>query len=75
MEKLKFNEAIRHMLDRWVGDLIQNTKAQIVKAGVHSLEDVRTCPQRLVALSPEVEEERKQAKAFLYEHALLQPDA
>jgi dGTPase len=46
--------------------LIQNTKAEITKAGVHSLEAVRSCPQRLVALSPEVEEERRQAKAFLY---------
>jgi dGTPase len=66
IEKLKFNEAIKHILDRWVGDLIQNTKAQIAKAAVHSLDDVRGCPQRLVALTPEVEEERRLAKAFLY---------
>jgi dGTPase len=73
VEKLKFNEAIRHMLDRWVGDLIQNTKAQIAKAGIQSLEDVRGFPQRLVALSPEVEEERRQAKAFLYDTLYYSP--
>jgi dGTPase len=28
-EKLQFNEVIRRMLDRWVGDLIESTKAQI----------------------------------------------
>src|SRR6266496_181201 len=28
-EKLQFNEVLRRILDRWVGDLIQNTKAQI----------------------------------------------
>ena len=66
IEKLKFNEAIKRMLDRWVGDVICNTKEQIDKAGVKSLEDVRDCPRRLVRLSPEVEEERRQAKAFLY---------
>jgi len=73
MEKLKFNEAVRHVLDRWVGDLIRNTKDQIAKAGVHSLEDVRDYPQRLVALSPEVEEERGQAKTFLYETLYYSP--
>jgi len=73
MEKLKFNEAIRHMLDRWVGDLIANTKDQIVKAGVHSLEDVRDYPRRLVGLSPEVEEERRQAKSFLYNTLYYSP--
>src|SRR5438132_3441152 len=28
-KKLQFNEVLRRILDRWVGDLIQNTKAQI----------------------------------------------
>src|SRR5438874_7041608 len=28
-QKLQFNEVLRRILDRWVGDLIQNTKAQI----------------------------------------------
>jgi dGTPase len=73
MEKLKFNEAIKRVLDRWVGDLIRNTRDQIVKAGVHSLEEVRACPRRLVALSPEVEEERRRTKAFLYETLYYSP--
>lgn len=33
-KKLQFNEVLRRILDRWVGDLIQNTQAQI-----HSLRD------------------------------------
>jgi dGTPase len=73
MEKLKFNEAIRGMLDRWVGDLIQNTKRQIVTTGVHRLQDVRDFDQRLVGLSPEVEEERRGAKAFLYSTLYYSP--
>lgn len=31
-KKLQFNEVLRRMLDRWVGDLIQNTQAQIEAA-------------------------------------------
>jgi dGTPase len=73
IEKLKFNEAIKHMLDRWVGDLIHNTKEEIAKAGVHSLEDVRACPRRLVAFSPVVEEECRQAKTFLYRTLYYSP--
>src|SRR5213593_1322730 len=34
-EKLQFNEVIRRMLDRWVGDLIQSTKMQIASL-IHS---------------------------------------
>ena len=66
MEKLKFNEALKKMLDRLVGDLIGNTGAQIRQAGIKTLEDVRAHPGRLVRLSVEVEEERRQAKEFLY---------
>jgi dGTPase len=66
IEKLKFNEALKHMLDRLVGDLITNTQEQIRATGIKSLNDVRACPRRLVALSPAVEQERREAKNFLY---------
>jgi dGTPase len=66
IEKLKFNEALKRMLDRLAGDLIRNTGAQIQQAGIQTLEDVRAHSLRLVTLSGEVEEERRQAKEFLY---------
>src|ERR1700693_5161356 len=47
IEKLKFNEALKRVLDRMVGDLIRNLQAQIKKEGIRSLEDVRACPRRL----------------------------
>ena len=31
--KLQFNEVLRRMLDRWVGDLIENTREQIDRVG------------------------------------------
>ncbi len=66
MEKLKFNEALMRMLDRWVSDLILNTQRQLREAGVRSLEDVRTWPSRLLAFSAQVEQERRRTKDFLY---------
>jgi dGTPase len=72
-EKLQFNEVLRHLLDRLVGDLIVNTKAQIAAAEVGSLEDVRRCPRRLVGFSPQVDIERKQIKQFLLRELYLSP--
>lgn len=69
--KLKFNEALKRMLDRFVGDLIENTGRQIESARIHGLEDVRACSQRLVGLSPQVEEERATTKEFLYKNLYL----
>jgi len=67
LDKLKFNETLRRMLDCLVGDLIRQSQANIQSAGITSLEDVRTCPRRLLGFSPELENHRRQAKAFLYE--------
>jgi dGTPase len=66
-EKLKFNEALKAMLDRMVSDLISNTCRRIRDAGVKSLAEVRECPTRLAAFSDEVEAERRRSKSFLYE--------
>jgi dGTPase len=66
LEKLKFNEALKRVLDRMVGDLIHNLKEKIRAAGIHSLEGVRAWPHRLATFSPEVETERRGTKEFLY---------
>lgn len=72
--KLQFNEVLRRMLDRWVGDLIQNTGSQIKSSGCGTLDDIRAHPQRLVGLSPEVEAERRQTKEFLYQNLYYAPE-
>ena len=77
-DKLKFNEAVKRMLDRFAGDLIRNTQQRIEDSGVTSLEEVRASSCRLVALSAAVEEERRQTKEFLYKNlyfsAALDPE-
>ena len=69
--KLKFNEALKRMLNELVTDLIENTRSRILGANVKSLEDVRNHPERLAAFSPQVERERREAKQFLYENLYL----
>jgi dGTPase len=66
--KLQFNEVLRRILDRWVGDLIRNTEAQVEFSGAKALDQLRAFPDRLVALSPEAEAERRQTKQFLYDN-------
>jgi len=86
-EKLQLNEVIRRMLDCWVGDLIENTRAEINRVGAEfqsrpsatvTIADIRACPRRLVGLSSKTEAERRQTKAFLHEHvyfsAALDPE-
>jgi dGTPase len=70
-EKLKFNEALRRMLDRLAGDLLRNTQEQLRATGIRTLEQIRGCDRRLVNFSPEVEKERREAKDFLYANLYL----
>jgi len=114
-KKLQFNEVLRRILDRWVGDLIHNTEAAIARVAAQcksaqgglgdqcgagaparghspetppmagegtrppqnrptlSLDDIRACPRRLAALSPEIETERRQSKEFLYPNLYFSP--
>src|SRR5678815_633072 len=72
-EKLKFNETVKRFLNRLVGDLIENTKANILRANIKTLEDVRRHHANLAAFNTTVEEERKQAKSFLYENLYYSP--
>jgi len=73
MEKLKFNEAIKRMLNRLADDLIRHTRQRIAQAGIKTLNDVRAWPQRLVGLSPAVEQDRSQAKEFLHANLYFSP--
>ena len=71
--KLKFNETLKRVLNRFVGDLITNTQARIADARVQTLEDVRRHRERLAAFSAEVEAERRAAKEFLYANVYFSP--
>jgi dGTPase len=72
-EKLRFNEALKRVLDRMVGDLIDHTRCQVNAAAVHSADAVRLQPRRLVSFSPEMNEKRRQMKEFLYHNVYYSP--
>lgn len=67
-EKLKFNEAIKRMLNQFADDLIRHTQTKISEARIKTLDDVRAQPHRLMNMSPDGEKARTQAKQFLYEN-------
>ena len=77
-EKLKFNETLKRVLDRLVSDLIAHSRELIAEAGVKSVEDARRFPRRLFAFSPQVDQERREIREFLYQNVyfstVLQPD-
>jgi dGTPase len=77
-EKLKFNETLKRVLDRLVSGLIAHSRGLIGEAGVQSVEDVRKFPRRLAVFSPEIDQERREIKDFLYRNVYfseaLQPD-
>ena len=77
-DKLRFNEALKRMLDRMVTDLIRNTRERVGALPTQSLEAVREYPERLAAFSPELDGERARLKAFLYDNlynsTTLQPE-
>lgn len=72
-DKLKFNEALKRVLNRFVDDLITDTRSRLAKSKIHTLDDVRNHTERLAVFSPAIEAERKQSKDFLYENLYFSP--
>ena len=76
--KLKFNEALKRILDQFATDLIESTSAEAQKAGVRSVEDVRRHSKRLATFSPEIGAENLRLKKFLksrlYDHPAIVED-
>jgi len=79
-EKLKFNEALKLVLNRFVTGLIEGTKANlqqvkvqsviqsVVQSVVQSVEDVRRHPERLVGFPKGIDVDRLACKEFLHKN-------
>jgi dGTPase len=65
LEKLKFNEAAKRMLDHLATGLIENTRSVVAASGVQSVEDVRQAPRRLAGFSASLAAENAVLKKFL----------
>jgi dGTPase len=71
--KLKFNEALKQILNRLVTDLIENTAAKVQESGAKNSEDVRHLPRRVAAFSPEIAGKNAALKRFLNGHLYSHP--
>ncbi len=66
VEKLKFNEALKRLLDALVTDLIAATRRRLAVKRIQSLGQVRASRSRLVALGPRMKRENRMLKDFLF---------
>jgi len=64
--KLKFNEALKRVLDHLATDLIENTQRQLEAAVVRTVEDIRRHAVRLAGFSSEVRQQNASLKQFLH---------
>ena len=71
--KLKFSEALRHVLDSLATDLIENTQQQLQDAGVETVDEVRHAPERLVSMSAAGRRQNEKLKKFLFTHIYNHP--
>jgi dGTPase len=71
--QLKFNEALRHVIDYLVSDLINNTETQVGESGAQTVDDIRRCPARLARFSDAARAHNAQLKSFLFSHIYNHP--
>ena len=71
--RLKFNEALRHVIDHLVSDLITNTEALVQQSGARTADDIRRAPLRLARFSEPARAQNAQLKGFLFAHIYNHP--
>jgi dGTPase len=73
LQKLKFNEALKRVLDRLATDLIENTRVELKASGAESVEEIRRLPKRLASFSPHMGEQNGRLKRFLFSRLYSHP--
>ncbi len=77
-DKLKFNEALKRVLNFLVTDLINTTQLRVREAGVKNTEDIRRAPARLAGFSADAGKLAASLKRFLlanvYSHPAITED-
>ncbi len=72
-EKLKFNEALKHVLDLLATDLIESTERRVLASRVSSAEDVRRASNQLAGFSERAAAENAALKRFLFTYIYNHP--
>jgi len=73
-EKLKFNEALKRVLDQLATDLISTTKRLLVDSGVRTIDDIRGAGIRMARFSEKRGTQNAQLKRFLFTHVYERPE-
>jgi dGTPase len=74
LEKLKFNEALKRLMDLFVTDLIDSTRARLKRRNVRSVAQVRSTPQKLVGAASATSRESRRLKQFLFRKLYSHPE-
>jgi dGTPase len=61
------------LINRLVTDLIEAVAKRVDARGLASVDAVRSCPERLVQFSPEIEKAKRALKKFLYDEMYQHP--
>ena len=72
-EKLKFNAALKRVLDQLATDLIETTQQNAEACGAKTVDDIRRAPRRLARLSDERVERNEKIKRFLFKYIYNHP--
>jgi len=72
-EKLKFNEALKRVLDSLASDLLESTQLRVLGSGASSTDDIRRAPRRLAGFSEAATARNMQLKRFLFAHIYDHP--
>jgi dGTPase len=71
--KLKFNAALKHILDLLATDLIENTNFAVKQSGAKNARDIREHASRLARFSDARAEANHELKRFLFNHVYSHP--
>jgi len=72
-EKLKFNAALRLVLDHLATDLIDATQQRVLASAAATVDDIRRAPRRLAGFSDAFAERNAELKRFLFKHIYNHP--
>ncbi|HUI41274.1 MAG TPA: deoxyguanosinetriphosphate triphosphohydrolase [Terriglobia bacterium] len=72
-EKLRFNEALKSLLDALATGLIEATRARLGRHGVRSVAEVRAAGARLAGFSAATAEQNERVKEFLHRELYQHP--
>jgi dGTPase len=72
-EKLKFNEALKYVLDQLVTELIETTNQRVRDLKIATVDDVRRLPERIAGFSETFRRRNAELKRFLFANIYDRP--